>query len=1005
MNTTGTHRTFLEQVAAYYTGVGDLRDHCFVFPTRRACTFFKTFLGSGQRPQVVTINDFLLSQITHVEPVGSVEALFILYRCYVELAGLDGDDFDQFVHWGNVVISDFNDVDMALADADDLFSNLKQWREIATDYLTDEVKQKIKSFLNIDFKTGDEESFWKHYNPANGNTDNHGEVSQRYAALWQILAPLYHRFGDRLRAQGVAYPGMVYRQAVDCLKEMAPGDFERRRYVFAGFNMLSRSERKIFSLMRDKGMAHFFWDDASPALALNENIGAQWIKKLAQEFPCPSDFTLDAIDTFPEIHVEGVPSNVGQVKRAFDIVDSLIADGDIAADDNGEAQNAINTAIVMPDESLLAPLLDSVSGRVKRLNITMGYSMRGSDIASLMRVVARAHRHARAKVDTGGDKRWAFFRDDVRDVLSHPIVKTYYPREALRLEDTLNASNAFSVDEEIFSGSPLQPLFSTVREGGNVEAAVEYLHNLITFVDRLLAAMPPITAADDDDTPTLTVQAAFLVHYRQALEQIAQSFGQYGLNVTDDTFFYLIDRLVASVSLPFEGDPLQGLQVMGLLETRCLDFENMIVLSVNERTLPRRYRPQSMVSDVTRMIFGMATLEHQDANWAYYFYHLISRPGKVFLIYDARGDTLSGGEPSRYVAQLEKVYGVPLHKTVFNTELPSVKPVEIAVEKNERIMKRLRNFLADNRGGRVHHLSASALNDYVTCPLKFYLKRVEGLSDENEKADFMDAATFGSIVHDTLQRLYYPDVDGKRREGKYRVTAPDIKRFKTQDLRAAVLDNICRMYLHRDNDGTPLKGEAAIVMETLVLFVEKALNYDLDTLGDMPGAFFEVWECERERKTPLTLGEHTINFKFYADRIDRVNGAGPLRLIDYKTGSDPTAFKTIDNLFNNNASPQRRKAILQLLLYANAYAKVNDDGYDGAIMPMIYSLKKMGETGVIHDKQQLADYRDVNDEFLERIGMTIDELFNPDVPFKQIKVKNTEYSPCSYCHFADICHR
>ncbi|MBP5562024.1 MAG: PD-(D/E)XK nuclease family protein [Muribaculaceae bacterium] len=1006
MNPTTTHRPFLQQIAQHYADSGDLCDHCFVFPTRRACTFFKTYLKHSQQPKVATVSDFLIDQITHLKPAGSVEALFILYRCYVELTSGDGDEFDRFVHWGNVVLSDFNDVDMALVAPKDIFSNIKSWREISTDHLSDEVKEKIKAFFNVDFnnKNKEDSSFWEHLKPADEQSINGNEVMQRHAALWQILAPLYDSFTERLARQGKAYPGMVYRKAVDRIGEMGPDDFPSRHYVFAGFNMLSRSEHKIFSLMQNKGIASFFWDDASPALAIDENIGAKWIKQLVRDFPSPPSFTLDPIKDYPEVHVLGVPSNVGQAKCAFDIINELIDSKDIASNEEGEATDAINTAIVLPDEGLVAPLLGSVSPRVKRLNITMGYPMRGSDIVSLMRVVARTHRHARARVAPDGTKQWVFFRDDVRDVLSHPIIKAYYGREALRLEDALNASNAFSVDENIFAYSQLKSLFTTLRQSDSVDAAIDYLKSQMAFVDQLLTAMLSLPPREGEDKPSLSVQAAFLTHYRHVVEQIAQSFKEYGLNVTEDTFFYLIDRLVSGITLPFEGDPLQGLQVMGLLETRCLDFENMIVLSVNERTLPRRFRPKSMVSEFNRILYGMATIEHQDANWAYYFYHLLARANKVYLLYDARNDTLSGGEPSRYVAQLEKVHKVPLHKTIFNTELPAIKKLEIAVPKNDRIMARLRHFLADEKE-TPRNLSASALNDYVTCPLKFYLKRIEGLSDENEKGDFMDSTTFGSIVHNTLQQLYYPDVNGERREGKYNVNAEDIRRFKPEELRPTVMRNICKEYLSRDDDGTPLKGEAAIVMETIVLYVEKVLNYDLATLGDAPGAFFEVWECERERKTPLTLGSHTINFKFYADRIDRINGEGPLRLIDYKTGNDVTTFKKMDDLFVEKSGTKRRKAILQLLLYANAYVKVNEDGYDDAIMPMIYSLRKMGETGVLIGRTQLDDYRDINTEFLTAMGKTIDDLFNPKVPFTQLMVKDVDRSPCSYCHFAAICHR
>lgn len=1006
MKTTSNHKAFLRQVAEYFATAGNLTTHCFVMPTRRACTFFKTYLLDNQRPTVITIDDFL-AKVTALKRVDAIDALFLLHKCYVERGGGGADDFDRFVHWGGVVLNDFNDVDMALVNADDVFTNIRQWREIATDYLTDEVKRKIESFLNVELSRDEEPRFWRHYTPDASKDTEEGEVEQRYVALWQVLAPLYHDFRERLLGRGEAYKGMIYREAVNVLREKGVDDFRFSHYAFVGFNMLSRSEEKIFAAMQKKGFASFFWDDASPAFKLADNIGGQWIKRFAKEFPSPPDFIPEKVGEFPEIHVMAVPSNVGQAKCAFEVVEQLIDNNEIAIDGDGLASNAINTAIVLPDEGLLQPLLGSVSPRVSRLNITMGYSMRGSDIVSLMRVVSRTHRHARVQysADAQHEKQWAFFRDDVKDVLSHPVVKSFYQREAMRLEELLNKSNAFSVSESVFDDSPLKSLFTTVRQAGDVDAVVDYLNALIAFVDSLLEIIPPTTRSDED-IPTLTIQAAFLTHYKEALERMALSFNAQGLNVTEDTLFYLVDRLVSMITLPFEGDPLQGLQVMGLLETRCLDFDNMIVLSANERTLPRRYSRQTIISDVMRMLFGMATIEHQDANWAYYFYHLIARAKNVFLIYDARGNTLSGGEPSRYVAQLEMLYGgknLKLHKVNFDAQLPTVRSVDIKVPKNERIMRHLNSYLASWNGIK-KYLSASAIKDFVACPLKFYLKRVEGLNVENEKEDFMDAATFGSIVHETLQHLYYPDVDGQHRSGLYRVTAQDINDFRRNVMRDVILAKINKLYLHREQENAPLKGEPAIVMETIVLYVEKVLNYDLALLGNNDKAFVEVWECETEHEVTLKLGKQIINLTFFADRIDRINGTGPLRLIDYKTGRDGTDFDKIDDLFTASSSRDKREAIMQLFLYANAIVTVDGFDYSGPIMPMIYKLRKMSETGVFYKKAQLADVAQMNDEFLTKMGEIMDNLFNPQEPFTQVP-EGAPNSPCRYCHFSGICHR
>lgn len=997
--------SFLSQVAAYYRQPRHDKNLCFVMPTRRAVSFLRKELGPDNHTLAITIADFVKS-FGHREPVNNVEALFTLYACYQRLCGGEGDPFDKFVYWGNTVLNDFNDVDMALASPEDLFGNIKDWREIATDYLTPEVKQKVEDYLNITVKSDDTPRFWKHYFPGE-EKEPQQEVKERFQALWRLLLPLYNAYNDALAQRGLTYGGRLYRDAVGHIGQRRPEDFACH-YAFVGFNMLSRSEHKIFRLLRDKQVASFFWDNASPAFAAKDNPGGKWVNALARELPPPADFQLEPVTAFPAIHLMGVPSRTGQAKCAFDVVDRLIDEGVITPSDDVAHDNSLHTAIVMPDEGLLTPLLNSVSTRISHLNVTMGYSMRGSDIVSLMRLVARAHRHARRVGMKNGVKQWQYYREDVKDVLSHPLIKAHFAIEAIEIAAHIDNSCDFNVSQDYLCTTPLQPLFTTIDSGGTVDGVLAYLRQHHAFVATLLERQQPVEGGDDGMT-RVSIQGAFLQFYLEALQQTAQAIEAHGLPVSDDTVFHLVERLVAGAILPFEGEPLNGLQVMGLLETRCLDFDNVVVMGANEKVLPRKLRQQSLVSDVMRAIFGMLTTEHQEANWAYYFYHLIGRAKNVFLIYDSRSDAPSGGEPTRYAHQLELLYGCRLHRTIYTTSLPPIELPVIEVPKNERIMNELRRFTTTGSPG-MRYLSASSINAYINCPLEFYMSAIEDLSDENERQEFMDSATFGSIVHETLQDLYYPQDNGQPRKGTYRVTASDIKRFMEHDMQRAVQRHINDKYLHRPPQQAlePLTGEAAIMAETVGIFVQRVLDHDLqNVLGGDTAGFFEVQECERKELLQMQLGQHTINFTYLADRIDRVNNNPELRIIDYKTGGDETAFSSIDDLFAETPSKKRCKAILQLMLYCNAYATQHGGRNSGNILvPLIYRIAKMDETGLFYRKDPMGTYDTVNEEFLQQMGRVIDEMMDPSVPFTQTKIPpGSPGSPCSYCRFADICHR
>jgi ATP-dependent helicase/DNAse subunit B len=487
--------------------------------------------------------------------------------------------------------------------------------------------------------------------------------------------------------------------------------------------------------------------------------------------------------------------------------------------------------------------------------------------------------------------------------------------------------------------------------------------------------------------------------------------------VADDTIFSLIDRLVQTMVVPFEGEPLKGLQIMGLQETRSLDFENLMILSMNERVFPRRHGIASFIPDTLRAAFYILTGARQEAIAAYDFYRLIGRASRVVLVYSTASE---GGEASRFIGQLKLLYDDKVRFTDCRVDTKVSSPAEtpIVVDKSHVPIYDYVNPCASVDPEHAHCLSHSSIAEYIDCPLRFYLHHVEHLTENSDKGDFMDYGTFGDIIHDALQQLYYPPMPGgAERKGSYTVTKQMIADFKKGSMRKEVLRHIRIHYLHNVEDKTPLQGEALILQETLETFVERALDYDLKMLDERGVDSLEVLECEVSHPVQLDFShdgvEAKFNFTYKPDRVDRV--AGQLRMVDYKTGGDKTEFKTIDNLFVPFGNDKKRcKAIAQLMLYCNAWHLEHHE--DRVIEPVIYKLRKIEETGVFcqenvvgtekrpkYEKRQLIfePDSDFNLEFKQRMGDIIAQLLDRSGQFTQA----TDTHACQYCRFADFCRR
>lgn len=978
---------FLAEVAQAYADNerGRLADYCFVFPNKRSGTLFAHELrrrAAGDTPlvmpRVCTVSQLTASLSPWAE-ASRLDQLFLLYELYGQLCADDErPDFDSFMFWGEILLNDFNDVDRYLVDPDRLFVNLERLHEIKSTYLTPEQAEIMHRYWGVDCKAGEQEShFWEHVRP---DSDTH----RRFLSLWRVLGPLFHGFQSRLAAKGLATQGMMLRQAVRRLDaEGSDGaGLPFARYVFVGFNVLTLAEAKIFTLLQRLGRADFYWDMNSPAMRLAGNRAARFVSGGVKCFP--SRYQVDArpVDTWPRIDVEGVPSQTGMAKRAGQLLRQWTLDGTI--DDPADPSQ---TAVVLADQGLLIPMIHAVPDEITQLNVTMGFPLRLTPVASFMQTLMEA---AERRADGG---RRATVRD-VELLLDHPALAARYPKAAAELGQELRQRRQYRLElSELRNKSP--ELAFLFREADPRDASQVF--GYLTGVARALDGGEGSAGAD----------RLFIHAMEHALRTIHAAIDRWGVDMRQHTFYGLASRAVRSEAVAFAGEPLQGLQVMGMLETRGLDYDNLIVLSMNEGVFPRRVVDQSFIPDTLRRGYGMATTDFQESIYSYYFYRLISRAKRVTLLYDNRARGMQTGEPSRYITQLQHLYpeaGAALGQLSYQP--PQLSERVIEVPKTPETLRRLGRFLASAPEEERKNLSASAIKTYLNCPLRFYLSYVAGLREDEEIKDYMESSTYGTIVHGVCQDLYRGLRPDPEKPTPVQITPEVLQGWldKPWEWEPEIKKWINQIYSHRDPD-EPMSVQATIIAGIIRNQVYAML------LNEKKLAPFTFLYAEKEIKTAMRLEPKgreplEINVKQILDRVDR-KADGTLRVIDYKTGSDETAATTLEQLFDDS----KRHAIMQLMFYCVALARQNDvEGHDGAIQPVIYKMRNIGASGIEpirfgtakgQAKPVLADYRELSGEFTAMLAERVADIFDPGKTFGQCK----DVEKCQYCPFRAICGR
>ncbi|MDE6498219.1 MAG: hypothetical protein K2L21_06125, partial [Muribaculaceae bacterium] len=684
-------RNFLIQIADHYMaecGRIPLENYVFVFPNKRSARFLKHYMqqrvkGTSFMPRYTTLGA-LMSRFSDYPEVRHNEALFDLYDAYREALAAAGNDkprdFDKFIFWGEMMLSDFEEIDRSAASASKIYTNLSRLKEISADFLEEEQKEVVREIWGEQAVPESIDSFWRHVGQENK------EMSDHFVSLWELLGDIYRLFRKKLIHNGVCTPAMQQRRALDALRRDGRAVVGEYRYVFAGFCSLSVVETLIFDRFKELGVAEFFWDDASPYIRdIDGKIdrrgkGFFQLDRLVERFPMLPGFNLDHVDSVPRIDIIGIPSKSAQAKVMCEVLDGWIKSGCINPD------NAINTAVVVPDESMLMSILHTLPPEISAVNITMGLPFASTSFAALLRSAVSLQIRSR---QIRGE--WRMYHEDILEVVNHPHIRTAALKESVAVRKHILDNNLYTLTAaELRDIAPsLAFIFQGVDDIAAIDGVRSYIENLLEGLLVLLQGKNEASASWEKE----------LIEYlRGEIAELSDLIGRYDVDAGDKSYFALFERALRSRTITMEGTPLRGLQIMGVAETRALDFDNIIFLSMNDRIFPRRSATKTMLPNNIRAGYGLPPVDRSESDAAYVFYRMIARARNVALIYDSRDASSGAGESSRFIAQLRYLYPTDrLRQLTVNMGANAPEKRVITIEKSEDILRKLNEF---KPGGR-----------------------------------------------------------------------------------------------------------------------------------------------------------------------------------------------------------------------------------------------------------------------------------------------------------------
>ena len=957
--------SFLKLVAAdlYKHTEGNLAHTAVVFPNKRAGLFFNEYLAQESdspiwSPAYVSISELFrsLSPWEVGDPVKLVCELYKIFRRETQST----ETLDDFYFWGEMLISDFDDADKNRVDTDKLFSNLQDLRNIMDDYtfIDDEQEEAIRQFFQ------------------NFSIERRTALKERFISLWNVLGNIYKGFRESLASQNIAYEGMMYRHVIEHL-DVDKLPYEK--YVFVGFNVLSKVEHTLFTQLKDAGKAVFYWDYDEFYMKENRQAvtheAGEFIRRNLRDFPSPLSGELFKNLSKPkEVHYIASSTENAQARYLPQWIR------------NNLTTPEKETAVVLCNEALLQPVLHSLPAEVKHVNITMGFPLSQTPVYSFLIALLELHTHG-FNFKSG---RYTF--QSVVTLLKHPYTRQLTGQAEL-LEKELTRNNRFyPLPGELGKDEFLTRLFTPLS--GNLNLCIRLSETL-----QQVASIYQANTSGTEDTD------AFNQLYRESLFKAYTTINRFRtlieedeLTVQSETFRRLLVKVLSTTNIPFHGEPAIGMQVMGVLETRNLDFRHLVLLSVNEGQLPKSGGDSSFIPYNLRKAFGMTTIEHKIAVYAYYFYRLLQRAERITLIYNTSSDGLNRGEWSRFMLQFLIEWPHPITRQFLEAGQSPQGTSSITVEKTPDVMRQMQS-LFDVRANPKAKFSPSALNYYLDCPLKFYYRYVAGLSAPDEVSAEIDSATFGSIFHYAAEHIYKDLTTHGKVINKEALETLLRNEVKLQDYVDTAFKKL--FFNVPQNEKPEYNGVQLINSAVIARYLKQLLQNDLRY------APFTFIASEMEVDEPIDIqtpkGVIKSRIGGIIDRMDSKDGT--LRIVDYKTGGDADTPPHVESLFIPDK--KRSNYVFQTFLYAAIMCRKQPTMKIAPALLYIHRAATETYSPVIQmgeprkPKEAVEDFSKYEKEYRERLQGLLEEIFNPEKSFTQTEI----IEKCTYCDFKALCKR
>lgn len=957
--------SFLKLVAAdlYKHTEGNLAHTAVVFPNKRAGLFFNEYLAQESdspiwSPAYVSISELFrsLSPWEVGDPVKLVCELYKIFRRETQST----ETLDDFYFWGEMLISDFDDADKNRVDTDKLFSNLQDLRNIMDDYtfIDDEQEEAIRQFFQ------------------NFSIERRTALKERFISLWDVLGNIYKGFRESLASQNIAYEGMMYRHVIEHL-DVDKLPYEK--YVFVGFNVLNKVEHTLFTQLKDVGKAVFYWDYDEFYMKENRQAvtheAGEFIRRNLRDFPSPLSGELFKNLSKPkEVHYIASSTENAQARYLPQWIR------------NNLTTPEKETAVVLCNEALLQPVLHSLPAEVKHVNITMGFPLSQTPVYSFLIALLELHTHG-FNFKSG---RYTF--QSVVTLLKHPYTRQLTGQAEL-LEKELTRNNRFyPLPGELGKDEFLTRLFTPLS--GNLNLCIRLSETL-----QQVAGIYQANTSGTEDTD------AFNQLYRESLFKAYTTINRFRtlieedeLTVQSETFRRLLVKVLSTTNIPFHGEPAIGMQVMGVLETRNLDFRHLVLLSVNEGQLPKSGGDSSFIPYNLRKAFGMTTIEHKIAVYAYYFYRLLQRAERITLIYNTSSDGLNRGEWSRFMLQFLIEWPHPITRQFLEAGQSPQGTSSITVEKTPDVMRQMQS-LFDVRANPKAKFSPSALNYYLDCPLKFYYRYVAGLSAPDEVSAEIDSATFGSIFHYAAEHIYKDLTTHGKVINKEALETLLRNEVKLQDYVDTAFKKL--FFNVPQNEKPEYNGVQLINSAVIARYLKQLLQNDLRY------APFTFIASEMEVDEPIDIqtpkGVIKSRIGGIIDRMDSKDGT--LRIVDYKTGGDADTPPHVESLFIPDK--KRSNYVFQTFLYAAIMCRKQPTMKIAPALLYIHRAATETYSPVIQmgeprkPKEAVEDFSKYEKEYRERLQGLLEEIFNPEKSFTQTEI----IEKCTYCDFKALCKR